>query len=704
MRRVCLGCLLLAVLAAAACREPGLEPVRSGFLVREPQLDFGRVLEGDTARGALTLVATGRGSVRVSASTSGRFSLPASQVEIAGAGTSALEVLFLAGTGRAEGTLTLVAGEQSMEVPLLGTGVRPLPCRPSSPCRQSRYDLASDSCVESPLPEGAECIPASRCLERGRCVSGTCEGLPRSCDDANPCTVDSCSPEVGCLTSPVACPRPANPCRAGVCDRERGCTEVDVPDSTVCGAVDCVTARLCSRGSCQPFPTPEGFLCAPATPCQDEGRCTRGRCVRPPPEELTPTLSLPLGGTPSAEPQGPVLLSHAGALFTSLCGGDAGCRLASYTESGLLRFESLYPDGGPRTLLALSDAGVLLSEPGALEAWAPSRNRGLLWRVPLASLADAGPLSSSTGTGRVALSPEGEVLTLLSWSPLDGGLPSMDGGTPLPPPAVLAQLSPDGGVRRSGPVEGLGEPARIALSADGGLYLLGAGGPLVRAEAEDGGTGWRTSALREQVADAGPSLAVAGDWLLAGARAFVPRESHDGGTVAVDWEAGGRQLRPLEEPVLLADDTGYAFARACLREGGAPCSPEEETLLLRALQARGGSVLWEVSVLEDGGPGTLHEAALVTGGAVTTLTSLQVDGGVQPHLQLFAFGQRLAACPLPVSSQVAGATWAGRLAWVVLEREGQWWLEAFDLGPLVTLEQRGWPQRHGGAGTRRERP
>lgn len=701
MRRVCLGCLwLLAVAAASACREPGLEPVRTGFLVRELQLDFGRVLEGDTARGSLTLVATGRGSVRVSASTSGRFSLPASEVDIAGGGTSALEVLFLAGNGRAEGTLTLVAGEQSVEVPLLGTGVRPLPCRPSSPCRQSRYDLASDSCVESPLPEGTECIPTSRCLERGRCVAGSCEGLPRSCDDANPCTVDGCSPEVGCLTSPVVCPQPANPCRAGVCDRERGCTEVNVPDSTVCGSVDCITANLCRSGSCQPVPTPEGFPCAPATPCQGEGLCTSGRCVRPPPEELPPTLSLPLGGAPSAEPQGPVLLSHAGALFTSLCGGDAGCRLASYTESGLLRFESPYPDGGPRTLLALSDAGVLLSEPGALEAWAPSRNGGLLWRVPLAHLADAGPWSGSTSAGRVAVGPEGEVLTLLSWSAPESAL---DGGTPLPPPAVLAQLSADGGVQRWGPVEGLGEPARVALSSDGGLYLLGAGGPLVRAEAGDGGTGWSTSVLREQVVDAGPSLAVAGDWLLAGARAFVPLGSGDGGTAA-EWDAGTRQLRPLDEPVLLAGDTGYAFARACLREGGGPCSPEEEALLLRALRARGGSVLWEVSVLEDGGTGTLHEAALVTGGAVTTLTSLQVDGGVQPHLQLFALGQRLAACPLPLASQVAGATWAGRLAWVVLEREGQWWLEAFDLGPLVTLEQRGWPQRHGVAGTRRERP
>jgi hypothetical protein len=48
---------------------------------------------------------------------------------------------------------------------------------------------------------------------------------------------------------------------------------------------------------------------------------------------------------------------------------------------------------------------------------------------------------------------------------------------------------------------------------------------------------------------------------------------------------------------------------------------------------------------------------------------------------------------------------AGNSVYMVLQREGLWRLEAFGLGPGITVQERGWFQRHGdGSGARRARP
>ncbi|WP_257458327.1 hypothetical protein [Archangium lipolyticum] len=656
--------LLVAFVLVGGCRcdAPPVSGTRGGFRVEQTALDFGRVLEGDTARRSVTVVSTGRAGVTVSASVkSGPFSLAGTEVSAPGVGSGSLEVLFPAGTGLAEGSLVLSAGGHTEEVALRGEGVRPLACVPSAPCRESRFALEPGVCVESVAPDDTACIPDSRCQEKGRCQSGVCVGSPRSCDDGNPCTRDACAPDLGCVTSPVVCPSSGNPCRVGVCDSKQGCTEVDAQDFSVCGKVDCVSARLCVSGTCREVPTPEGFLCAPATPCQGEGHCGGGRCVRPDAGVLEPAFSQAIGGEPSAEPGGPVLLSHGGALFASVCSGDAGCRLVSYTGDGFLRFETPYPDGAARTLLAVSDAGVVLREPGAIESYASSGTGASLWRVPLNGLdtpLDAGGLTPSTGAGRTALGPEGEVVSLVSWAPPDGGMGQE---------ATLVVLAPDGGVLRSGLVEGFAGSSRVALGSRGEVFLFASGGPLARATPEDGGAGFQTVSLLAEVPESGASLAVAGEWLFAGTRAFV---GADGGTpVLADWDAGTRVTRPLDEPVLLLDDTGYAFARL-----------ESEGLVLRALDARAGAVRWETAVLPEESPGVLHEAALVQGGAVSTVTSVRLDGGTQSHVQVFAGGQQLMQCPLSGSPRVAGAAYMGRFVYVTLEREGTWRLEAFDLG------------------------
>jgi len=683
--------LLLALVLGAGCRcevPPDVGGVKGGFQVApEEGVDFGRVLEGDVARRTVRLVATGRAEVTVRAAVPGPFLLEETEVQVPGGGSATLEVLFRAGPGAAAGTLVLTSERQTEEVPLRAQGVRPPPCVPSGPCQESRYVLEEDRCVETASPEDTPCIPSSRCQENGRCRSGACVGAPRTCDDGNPCTQDTCSPGQGCVNPPVACPAPSNPCRAGYCDREHGCGEVDVRDFTVCGKVDCQTSRLCVSGTCQEVPTPEGFLCAPATPCQGEGHCSGGTCVRPDAGELEPTFTLELGGEPVAEPEGPVLLAHGGALFASVCGGDAGCRLVSFTDNGLLRFESPYPEGGARTLLTVSDAGVLLREPGALEAHSPVSPGASLWRLPLDS--------PGTRAGQVALGPEGAGVALVTRELPDGGVDAGPEWT-----SALVRLSPDGGVERVAELPGLTAPARVALGAGGDLFLQAAGGPLLRTGHEDGGTRFLPVTPLTGPLAGGASLAVADGWLLVGARHFVSLYAGDAGSpVPVDWDAGTHVLRPLDEPVLLRGGTGYAFART-----------QEEGLVLRALEARGGTVRWEAPVLPDGPPGMLHEVALVRlkvgprGDAVGAITSVRLDGGTHAQVRVFAEGAPLAVCPLPGLPRVAGAVFEGRFVYLALEREGTWWLEAFDLGTLLEAETGGWPQRHGVSGARRMGP
>ncbi|HEX8704102.1 MAG TPA: hypothetical protein VF815_35045 [Myxococcaceae bacterium] len=707
---------LVALVFAGACRcdDPGLGNARGDFRPQETEVDFGRVLEGEQSRRTVTLIGTGRAAVTVTLEASPPFSVEDDTVSVPGGGTVTVEVVFTAGDGPAEGTLELTAGSRAETVVLRGLGVRPLVCVPSAQCLESRFELEPGVCRERPVPDGTSCVPSSLCQEQGRCLAGICVGVPRSCDDDNPCTVDSCSPTEGCVTTPVECPQPTALCRVAVCRPDRGCSDENAADFTPCGPFSCKEASGCFAGSCRSV-NPDGFPCSPATPCQGEGICGGGECQRPDAGDLVPRFVQELGGAPVAEEGGPVLLAHGGALYASLCGGeeDAGCRLVSFTQNGLLRFEAPYTDGGVRTLLTASSTGVLMLNAEALEAYALANPGARLWQAPLREQGAPGAgWEPSTGAGRVAVTAQGEVVSLIGWRAAPDAGVALDGGVGAGPsevPSTLVVFSPDGGVRRIGPVEGFNTPGtRVAIDEQDQVFLGAPGAErIARVEPEDAGPGFLTVPVVSMARDGGASLVVAAGRLFAGTRHFISTDGGalgpDGGAVAhVDWDGGAQSLQPLDEPALLLSNVGYAFARSCPDAG--PCAPEAERLVLRALDARTGRMGWEVPVLPVDAPGTLHEASLVSGGAVGTLTDVVTDGGVQAHVQLFFAGERQLVCPLPGRPRIAGAAHVGSTLYVLLEREGAWLLEAYDLGPMGTAETRGWPQRHGISGTRRARP
>ncbi|RKG62299.1 hypothetical protein D7X30_03020 [Corallococcus sp. AB011P] len=719
--------LLLLLVLVGGCRcgdDPNVGGASASFRPQQEVVDFGRVLEGTQVRRSLTLVATGRAGVTVDAVTDAPFFVVVSQIVVGGSGTGTVDILFSAGSTPVEGELVLTAGRTTAKVKLTGVGVRPLPCVPQGECRDSRFDLESGLCIESPQEDGASCIPSSRCQENGRCQAGVCVGQPRTCNDDNPCTVDSCSPTQGCVTANVACPVPSNPCKVGVCDRNSGCQEVDVADFSPCGAVSCKAAQVCFSGTCQSVTPPDGFVCAPATPCQDEGTCSAGECVRPDAGDLEPDFSAELGGAPVAEHGGPVLLVDDETVYVSVCGEDAGCWLAAYTESGLLRYESPYGDGGARTLLVASDAGVVVLAPEALEAYAPRGVGELRWRTSLAfadAALDGGTpegVPGTTGAGRVALTKEGDVLTYVTWRD--------DAGTE-PLRSRLMLLSADAGVPLAmGPEEDGGGAARLAVDDTRGAYLYTPwdgrlaftawappevstdGGTLMAfgdASADGGIASLSLEPLDAGVPGGAPSLALASGRLLVGTQAFVDT---DGGTLtALDWDAGSRTLSPLAEPVLMSPGgtTGHAFAFACDHTDGTPCAGAELRTVLRSFSSDDGHVLSEVDVLPSPLlPGAFHEAALLERNTVGVLADAELPNGQrQAWLEWIAFGNKLNQCSLPGRVEVAGAVFAGDLLHVALRRDGVWFLESFPLGGRT--EARGWPQRNGSpAGARRTVP
>jgi hypothetical protein len=128
----------------------------------------------------------------------------------------------------------------------------------------------------------------------------------QSCDDGNPCTVDSClvgecahpssAPGTSCSDSnacngaetcdgkgscqagtPITCPVPDQCHTAGVCDRATGlCSNPEQTDGTTCNdANPCTKTDVCSHGVCAGtvYPCDDGLGCT-ANVCNGDGTCS----------------------------------------------------------------------------------------------------------------------------------------------------------------------------------------------------------------------------------------------------------------------------------------------------------------------------------------------------------------------------------------------------------------------------------------------
>ncbi|MFQ5493742.1 MAG: hypothetical protein ACE5EX_00010 [Phycisphaerae bacterium] len=164
-------------------------------------------------------------------------------------------------------------------------------------CNVGTCDLVTGACQPTPTNEGAACNDQNACTTGDVCTAGVCAGTQTpgcqpcvtnpDCDDADPCTDDTC-------VSPGVCVHFNN---TGPCDDADPCTQNDTCAAGVCAGspVDCSAAgNACNVGTCnpvtgvcEPVPTNEGGPCDDANPCTNGDTCVVGTCTPGLPTDCT---------------------------------------------------------------------------------------------------------------------------------------------------------------------------------------------------------------------------------------------------------------------------------------------------------------------------------------------------------------------------------------------------------------------------------
>ncbi|MBP7070932.1 MAG: hypothetical protein KBA97_07655 [Methanothrix sp.] len=129
-------------------------------------------------------------------------------------------------------------------------------CNPCDDCNPCTEDTCTpDGCVNAPI----NCDDGNPCTV-DTCGPDGCMNIPVDCDDGNPCTVDSCGPN-GCMNIPVSCDD-GNPCTIDSCG-PNGCMNIPV---------SCDDGNPCTIDSCGP----NGCIHSPVAPPVDplpESKC-----------------------------------------------------------------------------------------------------------------------------------------------------------------------------------------------------------------------------------------------------------------------------------------------------------------------------------------------------------------------------------------------------------------------------------------------
>ncbi len=114
---------------------------------------------------------------------------------------------------------------------------------PDNPCKGCF--TATSQKAFSPRPDDTACSDASSCTENDKCTAGVCAGTPKTCNDSNTCTTDSCTEADGCLFTTVA--------DGTACDDGKPCTVDTICTNKSCGggkAKDCNDNNPCTSDAC----------------------------------------------------------------------------------------------------------------------------------------------------------------------------------------------------------------------------------------------------------------------------------------------------------------------------------------------------------------------------------------------------------------------------------------------------------------------
>lgn len=139
---------------------------------------------------------------------------------------------------------------------------------------------AEVGCVKT-SKNGGSCDDGNLCTDKDLCSNGACLGTPKSCDDQDPCTLDTCSLSTGkCGSTPVLV--------TTQCDDAKACTVNDLCTKAGCKGTTkkCSDGKPCtkdvcnvSNGSCEYININGCSGCVSAKDCDDDSACTKDACV-----------------------------------------------------------------------------------------------------------------------------------------------------------------------------------------------------------------------------------------------------------------------------------------------------------------------------------------------------------------------------------------------------------------------------------------
>ena len=149
-----------------------------------------------------------------------------------------------------------------------GNGCTADVCNAKSGCA---HVLAPGGCDDGDkCTAGDTCKAGDDCVPGKPCIPGNCVGVPDSCDDNVPCTLDTCQAGIGCKHSPSD----------AKCDDNEICTDDSCVAASGCKN-EPITASCNDGNACTKGDTCKGGVCAggPAPDCDDGNLCTTDTCA-----------------------------------------------------------------------------------------------------------------------------------------------------------------------------------------------------------------------------------------------------------------------------------------------------------------------------------------------------------------------------------------------------------------------------------------
>lgn len=154
-------------------------------------------------------------------------------------------------------------------------------CDDKQPCTIDKCD-PEKGCVHTPLTEGSSCeADDSVCTQGDKCKGGACvAGTLITCDDKNPCTISKCDPKSGCVQNNFdggPC-EDGNPCTIGDTCKDAGCV---AGKPKLCKAIQACKQGVCDAGKgglCVFSSKPDGTSCVDGSACSTSDMCKGGTC------------------------------------------------------------------------------------------------------------------------------------------------------------------------------------------------------------------------------------------------------------------------------------------------------------------------------------------------------------------------------------------------------------------------------------------